>query len=191
MAGTVVGSKPDTIFSFSDRHSIILCGYKDNNRSETYFSEFILQICGQDSILDFWDATQTCRLSVYKDTLSLIELKNLPTNINRAYKLTDWSIEKLFFDNGSLKRAFEIDRTIRKYTRQEIQETLQEFESARTGLGDNKIELANRLFIATISGDETARKYFKEFETTFGQLDGAFAEEYKDLKAMLELWTRE
>jgi len=191
MAGTVKDNKPDTIFSFSDRQRIILCGYKDNDQSETYFSDFILQICGQDSIVDFWDATQTCRISAYKDTLRIVELKNLPTNINRTYNRTAWSIEKIFFDNGYLRRTFEINRTIIKYTKQEIKETLKEFESAKAGLNDNKIELANRLFIATISGDKTAKKYFKEFETKFGQLDGAFAEEYKDLKIMLDLWTKE
>ncbi len=29
-----------------------------------------------------------------------------------------------------------------------------------------------------------------EFKNTFGTLDGAFAEEYSDLTAMLELWDR-
>lgn len=191
MAGTVKGDKPDTTFFLSDGHKIILCGYKDNNHNETYFSEFILQVCGQESIVDFWDATQTCRLSVYQDTLEIVEIKNLPTNNNRTYQLTDWSIEKVYFDKGHLKRTFEVNRTIRKYTKQEIQVTLKEFENAKTGIDDSKIELANRLFISAISGDKTARIFFREFETKFGQLDGAFAEEYKDLKAMLSLWTRE
>jgi hypothetical protein len=150
-----------------------------------------LQVCGQDSIVDFWDATQTCRLSVSHDTLNIVEVKNLPTNTNRSFKLTDWSVEKIYFNNGQLKRNFEINRAIGKYSEQEIQETLEEFENARTELDDDKIEIANRLFIAAISGDKMARKYFKKFETKFGQPDGAFAEEYKDLKTMLDLWTEE
>jgi hypothetical protein len=50
------------------------------------------------------------------------------------------------------------------------------------------LEIANKLFIATISGDRKARQKFKEFNNKFGTLDGAFKEEYSDLTAMLELW---
>lgn len=50
------------------------------------------------------------------------------------------------------------------------------------------MEIANQLFFATISGDKTARKYFNNFENKFGTLDGAFAEEYNDLKGMLKQW---
>jgi hypothetical protein len=52
------------------------------------------------------------------------------------------------------------------------------------------MQLVNRLFIATISKDNTARKYFYEFEKKF-ELDGAFSEEYNDLKAMLEVWDKQ
>ena len=188
MAATKEGNKPDTTFSFSDNHKIILCGYKEVEDNETYFSEFILQVCGQDSIIDFWGAIQTCRLSFNHDTLAVIEIKNLPTGIGRAYKLTDWGIEKIYFSNARPARSFVVNRSIRKYSKSEIRKTLKEFETAKTGLDDNKIELANRLFISAISGNKTARKYFKEFETKFGELDGAFAEEYHDLQAMLSLW---
>jgi hypothetical protein len=67
---------------------------------------------------------------------------------------------------------------------------LKTYETAKPGLDDSKMEIANKLFIATISGDKKARQYFKEFKSKFGTLDGAFSEEYSDLTAMLELWDR-
>ena len=52
------------------------------------------------------------------------------------------------------------------------------------------MQLVNRLFIATISNDKKARKYFYEFEMKY-ELDGAFSEEYSDLKEMLEVWDKQ
>lgn len=83
-----------------------------------------------------------------------------------------------------------VNRQIRKYTEDEIQTVLKTYETAKSGLDDNKMVIANKLFIATISGDKKARQYFKEFNNKFGILDGAFKEEYSDLTAMLELWDR-
>jgi hypothetical protein len=188
MTGTLEGAKADATFSFNNGHKIILCGYRNNNQVEISYSEFILQVCGYDDIIDFWGATQTCRLFVDTDTLKVVDIVNLPTGVNRSYKPTDWSVEKIYFVKGQLARAFEVNRSIRKYTQHEISSTLVEFETAKGDIDDNKLRLINRLFIAAISGDKKARKYFKESESKFGELDGAFAEEYKDLKAMLNLW---
>jgi hypothetical protein len=81
-----------------------------------------------------------------------------------------------------------VNRQIRKYNQDEIQTVLKVYETAKSGLDDNKMEIANKLFIATISGDKKARQYFKEFNNKFVTLDGAFKEEYSDLTVMLELW---
>ncbi len=83
-----------------------------------------------------------------------------------------------------------VNTQIKKYSQDEIQSVLKTYETAKSGLADSKMEIANQLFIATISGNKKARQYFKEFKTKFGTLDGAFAEEYIDLTAMLELWDR-
>ncbi len=54
---------------------------------------------------------------------------------------------------------------------------------------DTTFHLSNSRTIA-LCGGKKARQYFEEFKTKFGTLDGAFAEEYRELKAMLELWDR-
>ena len=156
----------------------------------TTYSEFILSVCGQDTIIDFWGAVLTCRLKVSKDALFVEELQNLPTGKNFKFQETVWTTEKIFFSGQKVVRKLVVNRQIRKYTEEEIQTVLKTHETAKSGLDDNKMVIANKLFIATISGDKKARQYFKEFNNKFGILDGASKEEYSELTTMLELWDR-
>jgi hypothetical protein len=122
--------------------------------------------------------------------LFVSELKNLPTGKNFKYQETVWTTEKIFFNGQKVVRKLFVNRQIKKYNQDEIQTVLKAYETAKSGLDECKMEIANRLFIATISGDKKARQYFKEFKNKFGTLDGAFAEEYSDLIAMLDLWDK-
>jgi hypothetical protein len=184
------GTKAEATFHLSSGKTIVLCGYKNPESKPTTFSEFVLSVCGQDSIIDFWDAALTCQLKVNKDTLLVEQLQNLPTGKNFKFQETIWATEKIYFREQKLIRQIVVNRQIRTYSQDEIQSVLTTYETAKTGLDDSKMEMANKLFIATISGDKKARHYFKEFKSKFGTLDGAFAEEYSDLTAMLALWDR-
>lgn len=182
------GTKPDTTFHLSDGKAIVLCGYKNPDSKPATFSEFVLSVCGQDTIIDFWGAVLTCRLKVSKDTLLVDQLQNLPTGKNFKYQETVWATEKIHFSGQKLVRKLMVNRQIRKYNQDEIQTVLKNYETAKPELDDSTMEIANKLFIATISGDKKARQYFKEFNNKFATLDGAFKEEYNDLTAMLEQW---
>lgn len=182
------GTKADATYHFSSGKTIVLCGYKNPESKPTTYSEFILSVCGQDTIIDFWGAILTCRLNISNDTLLVDELHFLPTGKSLEFQETVWLTEKIYFNEQTIVRDFVINREIRKYNQEEIQIVLKTYETAKLGLDDKKMKIANYLFIATISGDKKARKYFKEFKNKFGTLDGAFAEEYSDLTAMLELW---
>ncbi len=198
--GTMTESKPDTTFTFSNGRKIILCGSAKNIiNGEIGFSDFVLLKCkdevllaedliASDTILEKSDATSNYKINFDKDTLRIIQLKYLPTGINRVYTLTNWRIESVYFEDATEVYTNELNFSIRKYTNQEISETLHEYEIAKAGNPHNLEEIANHLFISTISGDGTAKIYFEEFEAQFGQLDGGVAEEYKDLKAMLSTW---
>jgi hypothetical protein len=181
-------TKADTTFRLSNGKKIVLCGYKNSDSKPTTFSEFILSVCGQDTIIDFWGAELTCRLNVNKDTLLVDVLQNLPTGKNFKYQETVWTTEKLFFTGQKVVKKLVVNRQITKYSREEIQIVLKTYETAKPGLDDSKMEIANKLFIATISGDKKARQYFNGFKSKFGTLDGALSEEYTDLTAMLNLW---
>lgn len=184
------GTKADTAFHFSNGKTIVLCGYKDLESKPATFSEFVLSVCGQDTIIDFWGAALNCRLKISNDILLVDELQNLPTGKNFASQETIWTTEKIYFSGQKTVRKLLVNRQIRKYSPAEIQAVLKAYETAKLGLDDRKMEIANRLFVAALSGDKKARQYFKEFKSKFGTLDGAFSEEYSDLKAMLDLWDR-
>lgn len=184
------GTKPDTTFYLSNGKTIVLCGYKNPNSKPTTFSEFILAVCGQDTIIDFWGAVLTCRLKVIKDTLLVEQMQNLPTGKNFKIQNTIWKIDKIYFNKQKIIRKLVVNRQISKYNQDEINTVLKEYETALPGLNESKMKIANKLFIATISGNVTARQYFKEFKTKFGVLDGAFSEEYSDLTEMLKLWDK-
>ena len=184
------GTRPDTSFYFSNGKTIVLCGYKNPETKPVTFSEFVLSVCGTDTIIDFWGAVLTCKLSLYKDTLLVEQMENLPTAKNFRFQPTVWSTEKIYFKGQKIIRKLIVNRKINKYSKKEILEVLQSYRNAKIDLSDQTMKLGNKLFIATISGDKTARKYFKEFKTHFGILDGAFKEEYNDLVAKLELWDK-
>jgi hypothetical protein len=184
------GTKADTTFYLSNGRTIILCGYKNQESKPATFSEFILAVCGQDTIIDFWGAVLTCRLEVNEDTLLVKDLRFLPVGKNLDFRETVWLTDKIYFQGQKVVKELMVNRQIRKYTPAEIQAVLKAYETAKPGPDESEMGIANKLFIATISGSNTARQYFKEFEIKFGPLDGAFAEEYSDLKAMLELWDK-
>ena len=184
--------KPDTAFYFSNNKSIILCGYKDTEtiENEIIFSEFILANCSTKSVIDFWGSLKKCRVLCTKDTLLIEELKNLPAGENMSFKQTVWTIEKIYFVNDKINRKLFVNKNIRKYSNQEIQSVLLEYESRKPGHFEGKEVLLYHLFISTISGSTQARKYFNEFKNKFEihKGDGAMAEESNELIKMLHQW---
>ncbi|ESU19958.1 hypothetical protein FCR2A7T_13670 [Flavobacterium cauense R2A-7] len=182
--------KSDTIFSFSNNRQIALCGYKEIIDDKSYYSEFVISECGSDKIIEFWGATATCLTRFSNDKLNIETLLPLPLGNDYEYRDFVWSTETFYYSGAKLQRIFQINKGIKKYTQNQIQQVLKAFEKADAKLNDETMVLCNKLFVAAISNSEKARKYFLDFETKFGTLDGAFAEEYKDLKAKLALWNK-
>jgi hypothetical protein len=94
---------------------------------------------------------------------------------------------RFYFRDGQVERSAEMNRKIRKYNQREIKSVLTEYEHLNQKITYDNMDLVYRLFMATISGDKTARKYLTD-KTRFETLDGAFAEDYNELIAMLENW---
>lgn len=181
-----VGTKPETIFTLTNG-TIALCGYVDNKDNQRQYSEFVLAVCGQNNVIDFWDALTVCRIENNKDTLTIEGLKNLPTGDNLKFISTVWTIEKIYFKAGQVERKIGVNRKIRKYNQQEIKTVLTEYEHLNKKLNYDNMDLVYKLFMAAISGDKTARNYLTD-KTRFETLDGAFQEDYEELIAMLKSW---
>lgn len=175
----------DTLFTFQNGKAIALCGFRHENGD---FSEFVLAECGSDKIIDFWDAVKTFHITIKKDTLMLNEIQLLPVGADFKYDSIPFIKEKLFFDNGQLKRVASVNRDIPKYNDKQIAVIITEFENMDRDIDESKMTLVNKLFVGAISGSDKAREYFNEFPSKVDILDGAYSEEYSELKAMLVLW---
>jgi hypothetical protein len=183
-------TKADTVYHLSNGKAIALCGYFEPKSKKTEFSEFTLTVCGQNRIIDFWGALHTCRIQVKNDTLCVHDLKDLLYGMNIKFQPTIWTTEKIYFSGQKTVRKLVLNRQIQKYNQAEISTVLKAFETAKPGFDDDKLTLANELFIASISGNIKAREYFQEYKTKFGILDGVYQEDYEDLTQMLKLWDK-
>ena len=183
-------TKTDTIFYLSNGKMIALCGYKNLDTKPVTYSEFVLAECGKDKIISFWGALLECRLKVDKENLLITHLVNLPVGINFEYQDTEWKTQKLNFGRERIDSTLIVNRGIRKYTQDEIKSVLKSYKikAAKRELNEDVMVIVNELFVAILSGNKTARKYFRSFPTEFGLLDGGWSEEYDDLVGMLLEW---
>lgn len=178
----------DTIFHLDNGINIALCGFRVPDSKPVKHTEFVLSVCAEDTILGFWGAINTYQLKVINDTLILNQLQNLPTGKNFELQETIWSTEKIYFQSQKTVRTIEVNKEIRKYSQSEIQKVNEAYETAKGGFDDSNIEIVYQLFMAAISGDKKANYYFRECKNKFGTPDGAYAEEYNYLTAMLKQW---
>jgi len=179
------GSVADTVFSLSKNKIIALCGYRNENGD---FSEFTLSICNSNKVIDFWGAVKNCRIESKNDTLYVSDIKFLPVSESFKYDSIAWNIEKIYFDKDIINRKNVVNTEFPKYTSSQITEVLSEYEKTDSTVDEQKMRLANKLFIATVSGSNKAREYFEQFPLKMKVLDGAYAEEYHELAAMLKQW---
>jgi len=136
---------------------------------------------------------QNSKLYKNNDTLILEDCPSLPTGNDFKYKETPWTIEKIYFSRGHVKIKKTINRGIRHYNEQEIEKVLREYEKIKpshSNLDDNSMVLVDKLFIATISGSEKARKYFENVPKKFAGLDGFGGEYYENMKDKLLQWDK-
>lgn len=194
-----MAKKADTVFHLSNGESISLCGSKDTGiiPGPNVYTEFVLAACGEKHIIKFWGAVLDCRLHVYKDTLIVETIDNLPTGKNMRYQWTVWTIEHIYFKSGKAARDFKVNKQIPKYTEHEIQAALKQYEeairiSSARGNPDNvnnvNMEIADKLFMSAISGSRQARADLKTFYKHFGGLSGEYLEWYDDIMRKLALW---
>ena len=175
----------DTLFYLSNGKIIALCGYQNPDTKPVNYAEFILSICKEDLIIDFWGAQVYCEVKTKQDTVVVDELKLFPTGFNFELKQELWTSEKIYFDGNDISRNISINPQLTKYNKNQIKLVLKSYRSLEGTMDESKMEIAHRLFIAILSGNHKAKKYFYEMETKFGELNGGFKKEYDDLKAML------
>jgi hypothetical protein len=184
------GTKADTTFLLSNGKRISLCGYRDTTlgKGKVYFREFVLSPCGENKIIKFWEALKICKLAVVKDTLYVNTMVDLPIGKRMRSMETVWTIEPIYFVKGKVVRDLRVNTRIPKYNAQQIATVLETYNRAANNNSEATSDLADRLFVSTISGSKTARSYLSTFTKRFSMLDGIYLEYYDELIRMLKLW---
>ena len=176
--------RADKIFSFKNGRSIGLCGSMETRDNTVTWSEFILFQCGSATIVSDWDATQSCKISMDKDTLIVQEFYGLALDKDQRIIRVPFYITKYYFTQSSLKTFSYFRKDLPKYRNAEISKVLMSYNRmTRKSEGDSILLTAHKLFWAYVSGSKIAGKYLDGFEKKFGPFDGAVAEEYQDLWA--------
>ncbi|MCB2410224.1 hypothetical protein [Hymenobacter lucidus] len=186
----MASTAPDSLFVFSTGQALSVCGYKEKRKQQEFFSEFAVSTCQPRKILKYWDIRERCRLVFRHDTLTVESLKNLPAGKNFTYEFVRFRLDQFYLGKGQIQHRSFLDKSLPPYTAAEIARVKQEFETTTTLKEEKRIELANRLLLSALSGDQQAAVYFRQFPAKF-PLQGAYEAEYADLQRMLRDWDRQ
>jgi hypothetical protein len=186
------GAKPTKVFHFSNNRSIGLYGGTDTEiiKGKTLYSEFVLAACGAKKIIKFWGAVLTCDVKMANDTLYVNTLYGFPIGKAMKPRYIPWTIERIYFTGSKTTRDSMINPHIPKYTPAQIARVLSQYQHTPNANNDATIDLADKLFISTLSGSKKAKYYLVNFEKKFTTLDGIYQEEYDTIMRMLKLWEK-
>lgn len=185
--------KESEIFEFSKGKKIMLCGSINTENGTTNYFEFVLFVCGKKNIIDFWDAASVCEVTKVQDTLYVNQMVDLPIGKRFSMEQVAWRVDKLFFVDDQLSIKKTINKDIYTYDEKQIESIIKDFQSTKpvsVSSDSKKIELAARLFMGAISGDETCRNYLKSFKKDYKISGTTIEAQYNELIARLETWEK-
>ncbi len=185
--------KESEVFEFPKGKKIMLCGSINTENGNTNYFEFVLFMCGKKNVIDFWDASKVCEVTKVQDTLFVNQMVDLPVGKNFEMEQTIWKVDKLFFVGDQLSIKSTVNKDVSTYNDKQIAGLIKTYQSTKpvsVSTDDKKIELASKLFMGAISGDENCRKYFKAFKTDYKIVNTPVEEAYNDLMSKLETWDK-
>lgn len=115
------------------------------------------------------------------------EIVSIPIK-SKEYEKEIWSFSKIFFSNNRLEIKKYLNEKFPKYDFKEIKTILKQYENQEKVINNETMILINKLFLCSISGSKNGKKHFNNVALEYKYLDGAFKEEYIDLKKMLSEW---
>ncbi len=176
---------PMDIFEFKEGKKLRICPairYELKGDKEIYFKDFRIENCENDKLLRYWSYLY-CKTKFTDDTLTVIETVKLPIGKNRKFKTVNKSLTKIYFKDEETIVDFQ-ELSIRRYSPEEIQTVLEEYNSVLEGKRINVKHLYSSLIVAGLSGNDEAKKYFLTFKMDFrGIFDDSELEDYDNLKS--------
>jgi len=178
-------------FKFSNGKELMLCPpvfYNLDNDTVAYYRNFDLQDCSSKKQIESFYNELSYTANFQRDTLTIQAIADLPVGHNRTFVKMEWIAESFYFNKEAVENFHTLNRNIRKYSSQEIKQTLAEYEAGPEVLKGTTNELIGRLFMCVISGNEMAGKYFLDFENRFNVRYLEQLDVYDTYLAMLEQW---
>ncbi len=171
--------KPDTIIKINGVESYAICGYFEDD----FVSEFTVTKCGDEKILDFYDATLNYKIEVDADTIKLIDYRFLSTDLNKFERIP-WAIDMYYHSNG---QTIHKRRTIFKRNKSIIynEKFQKEWDNEIKDNWSTNNKLILWSFFISLDNKENFENYFKNYRDTF-QIGGVYAEYYSELLKMYD-----
>jgi hypothetical protein len=174
---------PIKIFQLTRSKSIAISGIAEKKGHQILYSAFVLYQCGKRTAINEWDGTQTCTIKQNKDSLIVEELYGIPNGKNLSVKWLPFYVSKYYFRNNIVTGTSFYRNDLRKYTGEEIDRVLRNFEQIKDAASnfDDYLLAVNRLFWAFVSGSKKADTYLTQLKKKYGTFDGAVGEEFDAL----------
>jgi hypothetical protein len=180
--------KPYKVYKFSNGKELGLCGYMTVELIDTTYTQFVLYNCGDNAAIKEWGKTKSCKPEKVKDELFIREMYGLPIGQSFSTIRVPFYIHKFSFRNGTLRDEAFYSKSLRKYSKPEIEQVFKEYNDLVKGNNGSILRVSKMLFWAYISGSKEAETYFKSIPDKFGPFESAIAEEMDDITAIFNDW---
>jgi hypothetical protein len=187
--------RPDTVFVLDSTMAVAYCGWIDRSGAETRYSEFTLRWCGNQWPLLSADATLDFRITVIDKVLVAEDHRVLPTG--RDLHLGDvlWRthvIEGVYEPamGEVVAKISEVPGDLHVITAQEEDTIRKRLKAVDPTMNFADEQLLGLLFLSAASDRRGAEKRFRNLRKHY-LLDGAYAEQYNELLAMLDVVVEE
>ncbi|MGI6047269.1 MAG: hypothetical protein ACOYEG_04590 [Petrimonas sp.] len=165
---------PIQTIMFSNRKSVSVCGYKDND----LISEFNVFDCETGESLAEYGALSSCLINFQDDKLIITEVLSLPNNENWEYKNVPFAEEVVKPDGNNLmvekQKPLKITLNV---SEQEQNEYLNTLEPLNLKTEEITEDLLFRLELMALGGNQKAEIILRNMENVYS-LDGHAKEIY-------------
>ena len=187
----LMDNKPSLIAEV-DGDMILACGYllQRSSNLSIKISEFAIVRCSDDSVLWFYDATQTCLVSAKEDSLEVIELVYLPVGNGFTWKSAHYLQSYVISSDGPARRSSPICvLDLDDVSDQDILALESRLRSGWSQAGFKDIEdCMGQVAVGYMKGSNLCEEFFLNIESAMGFTpDGALAELYSELTAIVQL----
>jgi hypothetical protein len=183
--------EPDTVFVLDSALAAGYCGQIERDQAEPRYSEFTLRWCVNQWPLISADATQEFRINVVDRTLVAEDLRMLPAGSDLQLGEVVWRtylIEGLLDpETGEVVAMIsEVPGDLRPITATEEKAIASRLKALEPSAPWADEQLLGLLFLSAASDRPGAEKRFRKLRQHY-LLDGAYAEQYNELLAMLDV----